>query len=420
MFNRGSGSGLESRRVDESFYRGIVVKNDDPLGLNRVKIYIPELSNQPFEEWFEKLDEISVKAPGVDSWSDSAVFDKIVENIPWAEPCNPLFGESGGSRSFRNENDIVPTISDGNYAQGFIEDPDAINAVPIGEVKQFNPPIKLSNYGYDGDTTPDTFSSQGIGHSSNKLTHYKSAAVTKSLANLLGLQHNDWFKIETTKGTFVLQYADTVPTYDKINRRSLPPTFDIYKVLKLDNPNDLEAKKKAIKELNAWGGVVTSFQKLEAPDNFKSTQIAQNKKTDNFDLPQEGQPEDVDYADNPLLPPVVDTTADGDISKSPSYLYEQKKTAVTDAFSEPNNTSSMKANPYSYGYAPQKFSNKSKGVVGIPEVGAKVWVFHYMGDLNFPVYFGITQDYRGLSLINRSDNESTASIYYPNNFENIV
>ena len=37
MFVRGSGSGEEYRRVDNSFYRGIVVKNNDPDKLNRVK-----------------------------------------------------------------------------------------------------------------------------------------------------------------------------------------------------------------------------------------------------------------------------------------------------------------------------------------------------------------------------------------------
>jgi hypothetical protein len=56
--------------------------------------------------------------------------------------------------------------------------------------------------------------------------------------------------------------------------------------------------------------------------------------------------------------------------------------------------------------------------MGIPEVGSKVWVFHYMGDLNFPIYFGVTQDQRGLSLVNRTDNETNSSGYYPNNFEN--
>ena len=61
MFNRGSGSGIESKRTDESFYSGIVVKNDDPLKLNRVKVYIPMLSNQPFDDWFEKYEEIKQK-----------------------------------------------------------------------------------------------------------------------------------------------------------------------------------------------------------------------------------------------------------------------------------------------------------------------------------------------------------------------
>jgi hypothetical protein len=41
-----------------------------------------------------------------------------------------------------------------------------------------------------------------------------------------------------------------------------------------------------------------------------------------------------------------------------------------------------------------------------------------MGDLNFPVYFGVIQDYRSLTLINRTDNESNISPYYPSDFEN--
>jgi hypothetical protein len=64
MFIGGSGSGNEFSKNDQGFYRGIVVKNNDPLRLNRIKIYISELSNQPFEEWFDSYDEIEVKTPG--------------------------------------------------------------------------------------------------------------------------------------------------------------------------------------------------------------------------------------------------------------------------------------------------------------------------------------------------------------------
>jgi len=409
MFNRGGGSGVESRRIDESFYRGIVIKNDDPLKLNRVKVYVPELSNQPFEEWLGTLDEINIKAPGVDSWSDPAIVDKIAENIPWAEPCYPLIGESGSSRSFRDGEAITATLSDGNYAEGYVENPDNLNLVDVGGVTQFEPPIKLSNYGYASDSTPDTYSSNGIGHRSNRLTDERSAAITKSLATSLGLQHNDWFRITTTKGTFTLQYADTVPSYDK-RTGALPPTIDIYR------------KQNGS---NSWGGTITSFQKLgkspdipekTPPDKIATTGIpAYESDAPSVLPPKDGGSNDPTTWQRPSLDGVG---RDGVLSQSPANAYESNKTAVGDAFGMPNDTSSMKANPYSYGYAPQNHGNKPKGVMGIPEVGSKVWVFHYMGDLNFPVYFGVTQDARGLSLINRTDNDIKSSTYYPNNFEN--
>jgi hypothetical protein len=239
MFIRGSGSGIESKRNDESFYRGIVVKNNDPLKMNRVKVYIPELTNQPFEEWFEKYDELNIKIPGInttekDSWKDIQIFDEICKTIPWAEPCFPLMGESGNSRYFKDE--TLAVITDGNYTEGF----------------------EYNNTSYP-----------------------------------------------TLTGSF-----------------------------------------------------------------------------------------------------------------APSFIYENKDTMLGDAFPTPLVNYSAKCNTYSFGYKPQNFSNKTKGVVGIPEVGSKVWVFHYQGDLNFPVYFGVSQDYRSLTLINNTDNDELISNTYPNDFEN--
>ena len=241
MFIRGSGSGIESKRSDESFYRGIVVKNDDPLKLNRVKVFIPELSNQPFDEWFEDNDVMNIKVPGInltddDSWKDVQIFEEIALHIPWAEPCYPLVGESGNSRFFQNNEESLAVISDCNYSEGF---------------------------DYNNTSYP------------------------------------------TLTGSF-----------------------------------------------------------------------------------------------------------------SPAFLYENKETMLGDAFSNPLNNFTMKCNTLSFGYKPMKFSNKTKGLMGIPEVGSKVWVFHYQGDLNFPVYFGVSQDFRSLTLINKTDNEKLISNIYPNDFEN--
>lgn len=249
MFIRGSGSGSEYRRNDNSFYRGIVVKNDDPLKLNRVKVYIPELSNQPFDDWFGEFQTFVLKSPGVNTnpktdkekrivgdWEDTKVFQSIVNTIPWADPCYPILGETGNYR-YNKGSVNISFITDANYEEGF-----------------------------------------------------------------------------------------------RVNDTSTP------------------------------------------------------------------------------------TLSGG--SFSPAFLYENEGTVLGDAFSNPLQNFSVKCNPYSFSYRPSKHVNKAKGVFGIPEVGAKLWVYLYEGDANFPVYFGSYRDYRELSLINETDNESKIGIKYPSDFEN--
>lgn len=239
MFIGGSGSGNEFSRNDQGFYRGVVIKNNDPLRLNRVKIYISELSNQPFEEWFDSYDDIAVKTPGTnnkeDKWADTDVFEEISKNIPWAEPCYPIIGESGNSRYYKDGK--IVTISDCNYVEGF-------------EVINDEPP-------------------------------------------------------SLDKGSF-----------------------------------------------------------------------------------------------------------------APAFIYENKGTYIGDAFANPTANLASQCNPYSFLYKPSSHTNKAKGITGIPEVGSKVWVFHWQGDFNFPVYFGTMKDYRELTLINDTDNPNKASLSYPIDFEN--
>lgn len=243
MFIRGTGFSQEFDRKDQGFYRGIVVKNNDPLKLNRVKIYISELSNQPFDEWFADNDSIEVKAPGkntepfkdkIDNWSDVKIYDEIANNIPWAEPCYPILGESSNFKYYKDGE--IKTISDANFKDGF----EVINA---------NAP-------------------------------------------------------SLSAGSF-----------------------------------------------------------------------------------------------------------------APAFLYEINDTALGDAFSQPLGNFSVNNNPYSFQYTPSKESNNAKGVFGIPDVGSKVWVFHYQGDLNFPVYFGSSHDGREIININTIQGDGKVSQSYPNDFE---
>jgi hypothetical protein len=251
MFVRGSGFSDEHKRDDNSFYRGIVVKNNDPEGLNRVKIYISELSNQPTDKWFDDYKEFSLKTIGdnknldaksngnrqqgkdkIGSWKDIQTFEKICKLLPWAEPCYPLLGESGNFRYIKDGK--ISSISDANYANS---------------------------------KTPED----------------KNSGKRESF----------------------------------------------YGFLQIDS---------------------------DAPS-----------------------------PDTGVFPP--------------AFLYEHSDTVIQDAFSDPIKSYSVQCNPYSYSYSPSKHSNNTKGVIGVPEVGSKVWVFHDSGDLNFPIYFGVTQDGRSIDAL---------------------
>lgn len=243
MFIRGIDGSQEYKRDDQSFYKGIVVKNNDPRSLHRVKVYIPEISNAPIVDWLLKYKSVSVKFPGTnnkfDGWRDVKTFEKIVSLIPWAEPCFPLMGESGPGRynSIKGE----ASVSDSNHS-------------------------------------------------------------------------------------------------------------------------------------------------------------------------------------------------DGEKNVTPSFYYEKEDTCLGDKFIDPFNSRSdfvdrftNNINPYSYEGRPSNHVNKSTGSFSVPRVGSKVWVFHYNGDINFPVYFGVRQDFRDTSLINNLDQPgltetetSIQSLNYPAFFENYV
>lgn len=90
--------------------------------------------------------------------------------------------------------------------------------------------IKLSNYGYDSDSSPDYNSNVAkIGHANNKLKDGLSAALTKSLAQRHGLKTGDMFEaIDANGKVYRRRYDDTVPT--KYKGKKLPETVDLYEV----------------------------------------------------------------------------------------------------------------------------------------------------------------------------------------------
>ena len=140
--------------------------------------------------------------------------------------------------------------------------------------------IKLSNYGYDSDSSPDHNSNVlKIGHANNKLEDGVSAALTKSLAERHGLKSGDMFEATLADGTTITRrYDDTVPTTYKGN--PLPETVDLYNQSGSNN----------------FGGKVIS---IKPAGQMKNT----TAKRDNSDLDLPEGPFELDELDYGVLPP---------------------------------------------------------------------------------------------------------------------
>tara|TARA_R110002020_G_scaffold156082_1_gene337596 strand:+ start:83 stop:826 length:744 start_codon:yes stop_codon:yes gene_type:complete len=239
-FVRGSNQNIEYKRNDQDFYRGIVIKNWDPQRLYRVKVYIPELSNQPLEDWLQEYEQMDMRFPGTnntqDVWKDVDLFEEMSKFIPWAEACFPLLGENSPGRY--NSPAGLAMTSDSNY--------------PSAQQKNNTSPVTKAGGG--------------------------------------------------------------------------------------------------------WG---------------------------------------------------------------PSFLWENLETNTGDAFTSPVPAYSVNNNPYSFQYRPANQVDKPKGVYGAPSVGSQVWVFHYRGDPNFPVYIGGRHSYRENCLLTDADaSKEQQSQDYPGVMEN--
>ena len=110
----------QKKRYDGN-YLGIVVQNNDPEQRGRVKVYIPHINAQIYDNWdnlqYRKSDgsirfkDKKFKSIGSNVAPEVAsVIDDVKVKLPWAECAAPLMGESASGRY--NAHTSVSTISD--------------------------------------------------------------------------------------------------------------------------------------------------------------------------------------------------------------------------------------------------------------------------------------------------------------------
>lgn len=107
------------------------------------------------------------------------------------------------------------------------------------------------------------------------------------------------------------------------------------------------------------------------------------------------------------------------IGEKPARKYEIEHTQLNDAFADSKQGSpggAKRPNKYSYDYKPSSYSNCAKGVFGVPNVGAHVWMFFMGGDPQHPAYFAASFGEHDWRSVFGSKNHDSAD--YPATYEN--
>lgn len=112
-----------------------------------------------------------------------------------------------------------------------------------------------------------------------------------------------------------------------------------------------------------------------------------------------------------------DANIDG-IGEKAGYKFEVDDATrdLQDGFVSLNEDKMPEINTFAKTYKPSTYSNKTKGIFTVPNVGAMVWVFFENGDIARPVYFAYSYDKQDWqSIYNVGDNNGSD---YPGAFEN--
>lgn len=90
-------------------YRGIVIQNNDPDNMGRVKVFVPSISMTLYEGWNKEVDEnIYFRSAGenINSKLTTEILKRLKECLPWAEVVQPILGPSG-SGYYNSEQDYA-------------------------------------------------------------------------------------------------------------------------------------------------------------------------------------------------------------------------------------------------------------------------------------------------------------------------
>ena len=247
------------------FYRGVIVQNNDPQKLGRVKIFVPHIhlslldleeSDHDKEFYFGEFGtNYQKKDPNLVDLTK--YMEKIKLKLPWAEVSLPITG--GGYSSFNSASNKA-TISDSpSYANQIAED-DGSTGAPAGAEVKANPPSDRFSSSSDNPNP--------LGATYNTQSFYNAP---KGMFGIPQVNTKVWvFFLDGNPNTpVVFGYSPSASTYGQIyDDTNHPSGYENNDPTQEANPENV--KRRNMMAINQKGGSIS----FNGTDNEESLSIA--------------------------------------------------------------------------------------------------------------------------------------------------
>ena len=138
FINASKTSSLKPNKKYYGNYLGIVIQNNDPEKVGKIKVWVPHVSPTVYLKWNELNEDKSFKFIGKNIDSDiTDIIEDLKRILPWAVCAAPLNGSSGSGRY--NAYEKTGTISDSNNVQdhkfdeNYVKTKYSLNSEGLGE-----------------------------------------------------------------------------------------------------------------------------------------------------------------------------------------------------------------------------------------------------------------------------------------------
>lgn len=247
------------------FYRGIIVQNNDPQKLGRVKVFVPhihlvalDIDEEDYDKEFyfgefgtnyQKKDENLVDL--------SKYIEKIKFKLPWAEVSLPITG--GGGSSFNSAANRA-TVSDSPSFANQVAEEDGSTGAPAGAEVKANPPSDRFS------SSSDNPNALGAAYSTQSFYN-----APKGMFGVPQVNTKVWlFFLEGNPNTpVVFGYSPSASTYSQIyDDTNYPSGYENNAPTKEEDPENL--KRRSMTAINQKGGSIS----FNGTDNEESLSIA--------------------------------------------------------------------------------------------------------------------------------------------------